>query len=278
MNRPFLPGEPAPWFHAAALDGRPRYAFDTAAGRWTLMLFIGRASAPDACAALDLMAENRDLFDDARACFFGVTVDPADAAESRIAQTLPGIRWFLDYDRAVSTTYRALASDQGNDAYSPFWLVLDRAQRVCLQAPLSEGPKVIAEFRRIAELPYALPAPVLIVPGVLPPDACRRLIALYEDQGGVESGYMRDVDGITKEVVDYTHKRRSDHVIADKALISYLQTRIFHVLRPMVQRAFQFEATRIERFNVACYDSGGAAISGRIGTTTPREPRIASSL
>jgi predicted 2-oxoglutarate/Fe(II)-dependent dioxygenase YbiX len=127
----------------------------------------------------------------------------------------------------------------------------------------------MAEFRRIAGLPYALPAPVLIVPGVLPPAACRQLIALYDDQGGAESGFMREVDGITKEVVDYGHKRRADHLIADKDLILYLQARIFHVLRPMVRRAFQFDATRIERFNVACYDSevGGYFRPHRDNTT-----------
>src|SRR5687768_6958090 len=115
MNRPLLLGEPAPWFHAQALDGRPRYAFDTVAGLWTLMLFVGRASGPAAQAALDLVDKNRDLFDDAHACFFGVTIDPADAAEGRIAQRLPGMRWFLDYDRAVSAAYGALAAERGDD-------------------------------------------------------------------------------------------------------------------------------------------------------------------
>src|SRR6187402_190390 len=115
MTRLHLIGEPVPWFHAAALDGHQRYAFNTAAGRWNLMLFLGHASGPEAQAALDLVAANRDLFDDEHACFFGVTVNPADAGEGRIAQLLPGIRWFLDYDRNVSMAYGALAADGEND-------------------------------------------------------------------------------------------------------------------------------------------------------------------
>src|SRR4051794_21407938 len=90
-GQPIAPGEPAPFFHAAALNGAPRYAFDTTAGRAVLMLFFGSAARPETEAALALVAARRDLFDDAAACFFGVTVDPSDAAEGRIAQQLPGI-------------------------------------------------------------------------------------------------------------------------------------------------------------------------------------------
>lgn len=36
------PGNPAPWFHAASTSN-PRYAFDTAAGRYILMCFFGSA-------------------------------------------------------------------------------------------------------------------------------------------------------------------------------------------------------------------------------------------
>lgn len=46
-------------------------------------------------AALDLVRSRRALFDDVRACFFGVTVDPADEARGTIAQALPGMRFFL---------------------------------------------------------------------------------------------------------------------------------------------------------------------------------------
>src|SRR5688572_28178607 len=135
MNRIPIIGEPAPWFHAQALEGNPRYAFDTAAGRWIVMLFAGQAGRPELAAALELLAQNRDLFDDGDACFFGVTVDPADAAQGRIAQRLPGVRWFLDYDRAVSTLYGAIGPDD-SATYRPYWLLLDPLQRVFLQAPL----------------------------------------------------------------------------------------------------------------------------------------------
>src|SRR5688572_14201778 len=122
-NRLLSKGQPAPWFRARALSGSPTYAFDTAAGRPILMLFFGSATQKQAAEAIRLVASRRSLFDDVNACFFGVTVDPADEAEGRIAQSLPGIRWFLDYDKAVSRLFGAMAESEA-DLYAPHWLIL----------------------------------------------------------------------------------------------------------------------------------------------------------
>jgi predicted 2-oxoglutarate/Fe(II)-dependent dioxygenase YbiX len=100
-----------------------------------------------------------------------------------------------------------------------------------------------------------LHAPVLIVPRVFEPVFCRRLIELYEVQGGGESGFMRDVDGKTVGVNDPSHKRRKDAVIEDEALQAQFRARLTARLIPEIHRAFQFRATRIERYIVACYDS-----------------------
>jgi predicted 2-oxoglutarate/Fe(II)-dependent dioxygenase YbiX/peroxiredoxin len=255
MNRIPMIGEPVPWFHAQALDGNARYAFDTAAGRWIVMLFAGQAGRPELAPVLELLAANRDLFDDANTCFFGVTIDPADVADGRIAQLLPGVRWFLDYDHAVSKAYGAIGQGESG-TYPPYWLLLDPLQRVVLHAPLAGGPSVLSECRRLAREPRGMPAPVLVAPRILSPALCRRLIDVYERQGGEESGFMREIDGVTTAIVDHGHKRRADCTIDDEELITALKSSLFHMLRPLVQRAFQFEATRIERWIVACYDGG----------------------
>lgn len=256
MARMLLPGEPAPWFHAPALDGNPRFAFHTVAGRWILLLFLGSAGPIEGQAALQLLRENRDLFDDDRASFFGVTVDPKDVEQGRIAQQLPGLRWFLDHDRAVSAQYGAV-EERDAASYVPHWLILDPMMRVQARAGLSAGADVMAELRRLLGAPRdVLTAPVLVVPGVLPPDMCRHLIDAYERHGGKESGFMREENGVTVEKVDHGHKRRADYQIDDQRLVAALQSRIYHTLRPMIQRAFQFDPTRIERWIVACYDAG----------------------
>lgn len=263
-------GELAPWFHAPVLDGNPRYAFSTVGGRWIVMLFIGSAGDPAGREALALLASNRALFDDESACFFGVTTDPSDAAEGRIAQEMPGIRWVLDYDRAVSSAYGSIDPDaEGGTGYRQQWLLLDPMMRVAMRGTLADGEQVLATLGRLPRPPVDLPAPALVVPRILPPELCRHLIERYEADGGRESGFMREVNGVTVEQSDYSHKRRSDYNIEDAQLIGALNLRIATALRPMIKRAFQFDITRIERHLVARYDGadGGHFAAHRDNTT-----------
>ena len=250
-----LPGDQAPWFHAAALSGKPRYAFDTAAGRPILLLFAGRAVHPALAPALRLLVEHRALFDDRPACFFGVSTDPADVAANAVAQQLPGIRWFLDYDCAVSQLYGA-ADQTGNPAeYRPHWLLLDTTLRVVGRFPLNAGDQAITALKAQIAAPDNYPAaPVLIVPRVFEPALCQRLIDLYEAHGGEELGFMREENGLTVERVDHQHKRRSDYHIEDSALLGQLRARLARFLLPQIKRALGWEAMRIERWMVACYD------------------------
>jgi predicted 2-oxoglutarate/Fe(II)-dependent dioxygenase YbiX len=256
-RKPLVIGEPAPWFKAAALDGNPRYTFDTTAGRWIVILLLGSTANAEQRAALALIARHRGLFDDSRACFFGVTVDPQDAATGRIAQELPGVRWFLDYDGAVSEAYGALAREGDKGAYTPHWLLLDSMLRVRDVAPLAEGERIMHRLEaELAQEPGSSTAPALIVPGVLSPETCRQLIEGYERNGGSDSGFMRDENGVTVLKVDHSFKRRRDWSIDDPALIESVKAQLGRSLVPMIHRAFQFTVTRAERWIVARYDSG----------------------
>ena len=250
---PPVTGDYAPWFHAKALDGSDRYAFHSVGGRHVLMLFYGTASQPAAKEALDLMKANRTLFDDENAIFFGVTVDPSDVAQKRIAQELPGIRHFLDYDRAVSRTYGAALEDQ---RYEPFWVLLDRELRIVGRYPVTEGEAALAELKRRLPQVEDSWAPVLTVPGVFDEALCKHLISLYENDGGTPSGFMRDVNGKTTHILDDGFKQRRDTTITDPKLIQALSQRIARRVAPAIERAFAFKATRIERHIVACYEAG----------------------
>src|SRR6185503_10143863 len=89
------PGDPAPWFHQRSTSN-PRYAFDTVAGRWVVMCFFGTARDEDGQRAIAAAIANRRLFDDSKACFFGVSFDPEDEKEQRCTESLPGLRYFWD--------------------------------------------------------------------------------------------------------------------------------------------------------------------------------------
>jgi predicted 2-oxoglutarate/Fe(II)-dependent dioxygenase YbiX len=91
----------------------------------------------------------------------------------------------------------------------------------------------------------------------------------YNARGGRESGFMRDVAGQTVEIADYSHKRRRDEEIVDEALRRTCMVRIHDRLVPEIKKAFQFDATRIERYMVACYEAetGGHFRAHRDNTT-----------
>lgn len=250
---PPVSGDYAPWFHAKALDGADRYAFHSVGGRHVMMLFYGTASQPAAKAALEMVAKHRALFDDDHAVFFGVTVDPSDVAQKRIAQSLPGIRHFLDYDRAVSRQFGA-AKDAHQ--YEPFWVLLDRELRVVHRYRLDAGEQAMADLKQRVGQAVDGVAPVLTVPDVFDAETCRMLIELYEKDGGTASGFMRDVGGKTTHILDDSFKRRRDTTIDDPKLIQMLSQRIARRVAPAIERATYFKATRIERHIVACYEAG----------------------
>jgi predicted 2-oxoglutarate/Fe(II)-dependent dioxygenase YbiX/peroxiredoxin len=264
---PFDVGEAVPWFKAPALGGSASYAFETVGGRAVLMLFFGSAAQPAAREALAGIVRQRALFDDDKACFFGITVDPADAAEQRIQPLLPGLRFLLDYDRKVSAAYGAAL---GGGAYRPHWLLLDRTLRVAARFALDEGDAALAATAALALAPPAQDwAPVALVPDVLEPETCRRLIDLYEADGGEESGFMRDVGGKTKLILDPAHKIRRDWLVEDPALARELNLRIMSRLLPMVHRVFSFQVTRVERLLVGCYEAeNGGHFRGHRDNTT----------
>ena len=264
-------GERAPSFSATALNGNPNYSFDSAAGRPIVMVFLGSGRWAPAAAALDLLNKHQALFDDERASFFGVTIDPTDARENRIAQRIPGIRWFLDYDTHVSRLYSVASAHGAHSRYHSMWLLLDSNLRLISSGGLSDGQRIFADLLTlISRGPELTNAPILTVPRVFEPSLCRQLIDLYEQNGGSESGFMRQEGGLTVGKIDHNFKRRSDYTIEDAQLCSEIRERIRLRLLPEIERAFSFRATRIERWTVACYDAatGGLFRPHRDNTTS----------
>ncbi len=271
------PGDPAPWFTQRTLK-KPTYAFDTVAGRYIVLCFFASANDETGRAAIAAAMERSDLFDDARASFFGITLDPRDEAEGRLRERYPGIRFFLDFDGQVSRQYGAIPKDAdpaaGHFPVRRFWLVLDPTLRVIHVAPLGGGDRAVLDF--VAALPpperhagFEIPAPVLVLPRVFEPELCRTLVDLYEREGGDESGYMVERDGRTVGVVNPGHKRRKDVRIKDPELTAALRARIIRRVVPEIEKVHQFACTRMERYIVACYaaEDGGHFRPHRDNTT-----------
>ncbi|MEI7806849.1 MAG: 2OG-Fe(II) oxygenase [Hyphomicrobiales bacterium] len=272
-------GDPAPRFHAASTSN-PRYAFDTTAGRYIVMCFFGSARDEEGAATLRAVEANRQLFDDEKASFFGVSVDPADREQGRAKASLPGIRFFWDFDGAVSRAFGAVPIDVapgGRVTIRRFWLVLDPTLRVMRAFPFEGSVSHQAEvFAYVAALPpvdqhagLTLQAPILFLPNVFEPEFCQKLIALHEENGGEQSGFMREVDGKTVRAADPFHKQRKDYIIEDQEIVGTTQARIKRRIVPEIAKVHQFHATRMERFIVGCYaaEDGGHFRAHRDNTT-----------
>lgn len=276
--RNLLAGDPAPWFRQACTSN-PRYNFDTAAGRYIVLCFFGSAGGEAARGALRTIVEQRARFDDTNIAFFGVSNDPNDLKEGRVREALPGIRFFWDFDGSVARLYGAAPVEAEGEPQivRPIWFVLDPSMRILANIPFRQDG---LDRQELIELLDALPpvaqfagpgiqVPILFLPNVFEPELCRDLIAMYENDGGHESGFMREVEGKTVSVHDYGHKRRRDYDIADEAMIARTRERVRRRIVPEIAKVHQFEATRMERYIVACYEgeTGGHFRPHRDNTT-----------
>lgn len=252
-----LPGQAAPWFTAPTASN-PEFVFDSAAGRYVLMLFLPEGAEARLTALRALQVHQR-IFDDALASAFVVYRDAAFGAGFR---DMRGLRWIDDTSGALARTY-------GSD---PHWLLLDPMLRVIAREPIEAAD---ALFARIGGLPApgydgGRPglAPVLTVPRVFEPELCDALIARHQAEGGDFTGVMRDAGDRTVAVMDDLKKRR-DIWIGEGDLQDRLRARLETALFPMVERALGFAVTRIERYLVSCYDAadGGVFRPHRDNTT-----------
>ncbi|WP_205620578.1 2OG-Fe(II) oxygenase [Nisaea denitrificans] len=275
-----MPGDAAPSFIQRSISN-PRYAFDSAAGRYLVLCFYGSAGDAQAQAAIRSARERTDIFNDTHASFFGVSIDPEDETALRVANRAPGYRHFWDFDLKASKLYSVVPRDahpvSGEFPLSRQWVIIDPTMRVISAIPFRDDQGDVAEVLAVLDsLPpperFAGPelmAPILFLPRVFEPELCRHLIDLYEAQGGQESGFMREIDGRTMGVTDHSFKRRKDHYIANQELIVALQKRFQRRVVPEIAKIHQFKATRMERYIVSCYaaEDGGHFSAHRDDTT-----------
>lgn len=279
----FSLGDPAPWFagHTAV---NPEFKFDTVAGHYVVLSFIGSIDQPQGKAVVEYLRgpARRYFTDDPTSCFI-VSLDTPDYQSPHLADMVPGIRTFWDTDTKISRLYQVLRSegDGKPHVYYPVTFVLDPLMRVIGVIPIQDA----AEHNRLlGTMLESLPpvndhagvpihAPVLVLPRVFEPEFCRELIGIYNREGGYDSGFMRERNGTTVPVLDHNFKKRRDFTFEQQPefepLRTAIRTRLARRLVPEIQKAFQFHVTRIERFIVACYDGeeGGFFRRHRDNTT-----------
>src|SRR5215213_3767599 len=97
-----LPGDPAPSFRCAS-SVNPAFNFDTVAGRYVVISFLGSSQIPSSAQFLAEIVRDGHRFDVTNAIFFGVTSDRGDVA--RLRHEDPGRIFFYDLDGSVSRQF-----------------------------------------------------------------------------------------------------------------------------------------------------------------------------
>jgi peroxiredoxin len=248
------PGDPAPWWQ----QGRHRFVFDRAGGRYIVLTFYGNAGDPIGQTALQALQDNRCFVDDAKAAFFGICMDPRDRSERAVEQRFPALQFVWDFEAEVHRAYGVAHR---------VWIVLDPMLRVVEVLPFIADGAEIAQLQTLLQrlpppsqyLGVEAPVPVLLLPNVFEPAFCRHLIDCYEANGGRESGFMQEVGGKAVESYDPEWKRRRDFIIADPALIELIKARMGRRVGAMLQKTHRFTFSRMERHLIACYaaEDGG---------------------
>jgi peroxiredoxin len=250
---PLYAGDPVPWFTAPS-DLGPDFKMPSLGGRWTLLVFLDGFRTRTGQRVLPNLRAGAKRLHALDTAMLLISRSPEDK-QTRLPPGASGMRLIFDDDGAIAKRF-------GAEGPVVTFLVdpLLRINAVIADAPPerhAEAAFAVLDQRPPASAPPAAhaQAPVLLVDDVFEPDLCRGLIEGHERDGGRETGFMVERDGKTVEVMDPDLKRRTDWTIENEHLQVACRLRIQRRLVPALRRAFQFEATRIERYLVARYDS-----------------------
>lgn len=261
-------GEPAPWFSVPQSGGTGRVVLDELAGRDIVLLVYGSAVNPDAEKVLAHFAERSEAFAAGKTILICMSVSDATAPPHFASQ----VGWHFGHDQQGAVAKRFGVDDLTSTApcvafvLSPALQIFDVATGV--EQIVARALPLIAARRE--HPPQQHDAPVLILPNVFDSEFCALLIEMYEVEGGREIGVVEKA-GKAVERFDPAFRKRLDWYISNEQIVKQCQDMMVRRLLPIIQRAFQFRTTRIERYLVGCYEAanGGHFRAHRDNTAPP---------
>jgi peroxiredoxin len=250
---PLALGDPVPLFSAPVITGGS-FDLHVSAGRWVVLCFPGSLNHPQAETEIAALLRLGELLNEDHIVVKCI-VDAPPTAANLAAISNKMLTFVADYDGAISCAYGALGA--------PRTIVLDPMLRAIADIPFDfpqgHADSVASLLRALPKVDDAagvpLTAPALIMPRIFDFPLCDFLIDFYEKNGGEDSGFLLDVDGKTTTVLDHRLKRRRDLVVALPEVRALIRDRIVRRLLPAIDQYFQFSATRMDKYVVACYDS-----------------------
>ena len=251
-------GDPVPWFGLPVVSGGS-FDLQASAGRWVVLSFVGSLADPRAIAEVgELIHLSASSSDDhlVIGCVFTGQPSQTDHLAAISTSTLS---FLADSDGAVSRAFGA--------GVMPRTIVLDPMLRaiadIAWDHPQGHANMVRTVLQGLPAVDDSagvpMFAPALMVPRVFSFGICDFLTQFYETQGAVDSGFQFDVDGKTVTLSDWRLKRRSDVAVGVDEVRDLIRDHVVRRLIGPIERYFQFKATRMDRYVVACYDSAVGA-------------------
>ena len=260
-------------------DGRRlSLADDHLSGHSLLLAFLNGADEKASTGLLRAIAARRDALQASDCTVIAINADSDAAANQRIRETA-GFPWPLACD-STGAVFASYGLHKENGAGIRLVLVTPLRQiRVWFDSPMDNEKtletimEVLDEEKTADELRWAPPhAPVLLVPNVLSPEECGKLVESFETGTPfmVRPPRPGEIGGNYKIPV-YEHDRqdRVDQIIKDAETLRFLDERIFGRVTPMIKKAFAFDVTRREDLHIARYigKRGGHEMGHRDNTS-----------
>ncbi len=244
------PGDRAPQFLLKDQQGHAKSPVENrVAGKPLVLLFTGGSGSTFA-----EFAKQADAFADADATLFvighGNRGTPDDALQN-----------LTDRDGATHAKY---------GCNEPSVCILDLDARILDIFPASGSQAdvdralrgVDAALKVAPDGTLSMHAPVLVIPRVLDPAGCQRVIEAWEhlDREPIEARGARRNEASHAFFDAYGNVRQ--HVPRDPALLAYLDERLPRRLGLEIRKAFQTGISRREDYRIACYEG---ALGGSLG-------------
>jgi peroxiredoxin/predicted 2-oxoglutarate/Fe(II)-dependent dioxygenase YbiX len=271
-------GDPVPWFTLPSTSS-PAFHFDTVGGYYVVLFFFGSTKHPGSAIALEQFSELQSRFSSLETVFFGISIDPDDEDLAELVSHPSNFKLMWDFEGTVSRQYGVCQMEKEDNVYHPTTFVLDPNLRLLkvfsVENPEAHPAQVMGFLESLPRLEShqmaTRQAPVVLIPRVFEPEFCQHLIDLFDADGGADSGFMRERDGKTVHVTDYSFKKRRDFNLAehDPVLLQKVNDLVIDRVKPEIKKVFQFNVTRFERHVVACYEgkNGGFFNRHRDNTT-----------
>ena len=255
---PLETGDSPPFFYGVAVDGQ-FYSFMNQAGRPLALILAPDLNDPRLPELIDAFLGLKDAFD----------IIGADVMLTACAAPNDVYIFAQNYtDRLkIIACEASVYSRCGFSRYGLSALGFDRNCRVAARIGAGSAGEIAAGvFSALGALPrdeaQALimqPAPVMVLPNLLPPELCRSLIERFENEGHFDSGFAgADATGEPVYKLDYAKKKRQDLLIHEgHDLYPILTDALLRRCGPEIKKAFHIEIAHFDRILVARYDVGG---------------------